>query len=66
MPGTVNSILNKQFLRRAFELPAAGIDRWLQSEIRRAVITFQWFQLRKLSEAAAILKANNALVFSTH
>jgi len=39
----VNSSLNKQFLRRAFELPAAGIDRWLQSKIRRAFITFRCF-----------------------
>jgi hypothetical protein len=35
--------LNKQFPRRAFELPAAETDRWLQSKIRRAFITFQCF-----------------------
>ena len=34
----VNASLNKQFLRRAFELPAAGFDRWLQSEIRRTLL----------------------------
>jgi hypothetical protein len=36
MPRTVNPILNKQFPWRAFELPAAGTYRWLQSEIRRS------------------------------
>jgi len=36
MPRIVNSILNKQFLRQPFGLPAVGIDRWLQWKIRRS------------------------------
>jgi len=40
MPRLVNAILNKQFLRPAFELPAVGFDRWPQSEISAPLLPF--------------------------
>ena len=42
----MNAILNKQFLRRAFELPPLLFDRWLQGKIRRDLIRFKFLNGR--------------------